>query len=227
MEEITMESTDDGLVNFRMTPGEAKKLRSFLDRKSNGVQKPRITREGNKIIIDTGLDEYCIFNKDTPQEIHVKSVYQKAGYPVIENGEAVGHVPAITVIERIEGGFCYMDGSPVRNREDLSIIPKVHRQAALDWFDAKYPSSKEEDKENPITSVPTPGEEAELTLKDRVIIGLAKGFSGKALAEKLKCSEGTVSVHKKNAIKGKYLSKDGRKFTPTGLEKYGRIEINL
>jgi hypothetical protein len=224
-EEFEEEEIESGEkeVLVRLKPEEAKRLRTFLNRKSSGIQRPHIMREGNRIIIDTGLDEHCTFNKGLPNEIHALRIYQRAmKFDVDELGQRINIVPAVSIIERIEGGFCYMDGKVVSRREDLDIIPKTHRDAAYTWFDKKY--GKE--------SVPSNGgnrtsnEEEELSLKDRVILGVSKGISGKLLAEKLKCSEGSISIYKAKAIKEKILDKKG-KLTPLGLEKFGQIRLNL
>ncbi len=228
-----METTEDGLVTLQFTPDEARKLKSFLSRKASGIQKPRIVRQGNRIIIDTGLDEVCTLNKSTPgKEIHALRVYQRAGKKIVnELGEVTDEIPAVTVVERIEGGFCYMDGSPVNVRADLDIVPKEWRQDALDWFEKQYGKEAPGEREASAPSVPSngtkPTEEIELTLKDKVIILSARGLSGQEIAQKLGCSEGSVSIHKKNAVKEKILSKDGKKFTPMGQEKFGRFELNF
>lgn len=225
MEEL--EIRDDGKVIFEMTPEESKRLRAFLDRKASGVQKPRVYRKGNQIIMDTGLDDGCIFNKGTPQEIHAFRIYQRAGsHDIDEAGRAVNPVASITIVETVSGDYVYMDSKPVCKKSDLEIIPQQHLRKAIDWYDAKYGRADEETEKEPIpTPVSEPDEEIELALKDKVIILATKGLSGKQIAEKLKCNEGTVSVHKKNAIKAKLLSRDGKKFTPLGLEKYGQMSL--
>lgn len=219
---------ESGLVTFRMSVEEAKRLRSILSRKASGIQKPRVTRVGNKIIIDTGLDDVCTFNHG-PNEIHVAAVFQKAGKKIFnEVGEVADSIPAVFIIERAEGGFCYADGKPVDKRDDLLIIPKQHLDAALSWFDAKYPSSDKAEKVSPDPSNGSnPKEEIELSLRDKVIILSAKGLSGKAISQKLKCSEGTTSIWRKKGIKEKLLAKTGKKFTATGEQKYGGIGLNI
>lgn len=231
MQEI--ETREDGRLTIELSPEEARKLKSILGQRANALQKPRVHREGNRIIIETGLDDYAIMGKGTPEEVHPVRVYQKAGsHSTNEFGEATDVIPAITVIEKREGGYCHWDASPVTVRDELLIIPKEHRQAALDWFDSKHPSGdKDGNKKEESTPIPPPvsepEEEEELTLRDKVIIGVVKGVVGKELAKSLGCSEGAITYWKKAAIKEKILTKDGKKFTPMGLEKYEGIELNL
>ena len=141
---------EDGLVTIKVSPEEAKRLRSLLARKDNLVKKPRVHREGNRIVIDTGLDEYCTFNKGTPQEIHAEMIFTRAqSHDINANNEVVNIVSALTVVQRVEGGFCYMSGKPVNKLEDLEIIPKGPlRQAAIDWFNAKYHPGEEGSKKH-------------------------------------------------------------------------------
>jgi len=142
MDEIETKE-EDGLVTMRFTAEEANRLKSLLSRRDNAVRRPRIHREGNQIIIDTGLDEFCTFNKGTPQEVHALRIYQRAeSHEINENREVFNIIPAVTVVERVEGGYCYMDGKDVNKREDLDILPKEWRQDAIDWFNARESGKK-------------------------------------------------------------------------------------
>jgi len=235
-----METKEDGKITLELSPEDAKRLTSLLARGKSGVQRPRVQRIGNQIVIDTGLDSCATINHG-PHEVHALRIYQRAGSHSINGAGEVDPqsvVPAISIIERIEENhparFCYFDGSPVERKSDLEIIPPVHRAAALKWFSEKYGDKTEIDEAEPQEvnaiseeSEPTPEEEPkiELSLKDRVAILLTTGLNGKQIAKKLGCCAGTVSIHRKSAIKEKILDKSGKKFTALGLEKYhGQVE---
>jgi hypothetical protein len=225
---------DEGKVTFEMTPDEARRLRAFLDRKASGVQKPKMIRSGNKLILDTGLDDGCILGKGTKQEIHALRIHQRAGsHQVDAAGEVIPEsvIPALTIVETTSGNYVYLNNEFVNNRKDLEIIAKQHRGQAYRWFDSRYGKKSDEpveasEPEPSNESVPT-SEEPELELKEKIIILLAKNVQGKEIAKLLRCSAGLISIHKKAAIKNKILSKDGRTLTPEGQERYGGIELNL
>jgi len=144
MEDIQI--TEEGLVNLSLTNEEFQNLKRLLSRKSGGVKGPRVHREGNKIIIDTGLDEWATFNKGTPQEVHAYRVYQRAEkHQFNENGELIPEsvVPALMVVETVEGDYRYMNGEPVNKIEDIDIIPNGEsREKVLLWFRKKYEEKK-------------------------------------------------------------------------------------
>lgn len=39
------------------------------------------------------------------------------------------------ILERPDGSFTYVDGKPVKTRDELEFLPVEHRERAYEWFD--------------------------------------------------------------------------------------------
>jgi len=48
-------------------------------------------------------------------------------------------VNEVTVFQKADGSFVYLNGTPVKELNDLMFLPDPHKSKALDWFYKTYP----------------------------------------------------------------------------------------
>lgn len=43
-----------------------------------------------------------------------------------------------SIMEVADGGFCYLDGTPVFDKNHFISLPKGHKERAIEWFKSTY-----------------------------------------------------------------------------------------
>ena len=47
-------------------------------------------------------------------------------------------VNEVSVFEKPDGSYCYLDGSPVKVRGHLTFLPEPHKEKAISWWTLNY-----------------------------------------------------------------------------------------